>query len=223
MRRASWFLSLISVFLFSSPPLFSISSDAYAKDASKGTVVEIRDGSLSLYKNNGWTEITKGSAVSLGDRLKTDAKGLAVVEVEQAGRFVIGPATEIELGRDAKNFKANMDRGAVWLNAKFNKGSTGSITTSLATAGVRGTKFSVFYGNGTKDLCICTCSGSVDGTLKNGSTITVPKGMVLVIKGSSPAPTAPESALPYLEKKGWAFCWNCHEPGGKGRLKDGLQ
>lgn len=223
MKPTSRFWAPVTAFLFSLSLLFSISPDAYAQNTQKGEVIEVRDGKLSLHKKNGWTDIAKGSAVSLGDRLKTDEKGLAVVDVPRAGRFVIGPATEVELGRDAKNFKANLDRGAIWLNAKFNKGSTGSITTSLATAGVRGTKFSVFYGNGTKDLCICTCSGSVDGTLNNGSKITVPKGSVLVIKGSGPAPTAPESALPYLEKQGWSFCFNCHEPGGKGRLKDGLQ
>lgn len=223
MEPTTRFSSAVAAFLSSLLLLFSISSVSYAQNARKGEVIEIRDGRLSLFKKDGWTDISKGSAVSLGDRLKTDAKGLAVVEVAQTGRFVIGPGTEIELGRDAKNFKANMPRGAVWLNAKFAKGSTGSITTSLATAGVRGTKFSVFYGNGTKDLCICTCSGSVDGTLKNGSTITVPKGTVLVIKGSGPAPTAPEPAIPYLEKAGWSFCFNCHVPGGKGRLKDGLQ
>lgn len=223
MNPAGRFSAPLIAFLFTLSLPFFISLETCGQETPKGTVVEVRDGRLSLLKKTKWTDISKGSAVSLGDKLKTDAKGLAVVELAEVGRFVIGPATEVELGKDAKDFKANMDRGAIWLNAKFNKGSTGSITTGLATAGVRGTKFSVFYGNGTKDLCICTCSGSVDGTLKNGSTIAVPKGTVLVIKGSGPAPTAPEPALPYLEKTGWAFCFNCHVPGGKGRLKDGLQ
>ncbi len=187
----------------------------------KGTVINIRDGKLDLLTRDGWKQISKGGQVILGDKLRTDKTGLAVIEIPNIGRFVIGPDSEIELGKEDKDFKANMPRGAVWLNSKFPKGSSGSIKTSLTSAGIRGTKFSVFYGRGTLDVCVCTCEGNVESTLNDGRTVQVPKGMILAIKGDASAPEKAESALPFLEKEGagFDFCFNCHVTGGRGKLK----
>ena len=192
-----------------------------AQEITKGTVIEVRDGKLEKLANDGWKQLAKGSEVFLGDKLRTDKKGLAIIEMPHIGRFVIGPDSEIELGKDNKDFKADMPRGAVWLNAKFPKGAKGSITTSLATAGIRGTKFSVFYGRGTQDLCVCTCIGSVDATLINGKTLPVPKGNILIIKGDAPLPESAESALPILsgQDAGFDFCFNCHVRSGRGKLR----
>lgn len=192
-----------------------------AQEIIKGKVINVRDGKLERLESDGWKQLAKGSEVFLGDKLRTDKKGLATIEMPQIGRFVIGPDSEIELGKDNKDFKADMPRGAVWLNAKFPKGTKGSITTSLATAGIRGTKFSVFYGRGTQDLCVCTCIGSVEATLNNGKTLPVPKGSILIIKGDAPMPEKAESALPILSGKGagFDFCFNCHVANGRGKLR----
>ena len=210
-------VSLLPIFL-----LFPhLENKISAEEIIKGKVIEVRDGKLERLANNEWKQIAKNGQVFLGDRLRTDKKGLAIIEMPNIGRFVIGPDSEIELGKDNKDFKADMPRGAVWLNSKFRKCSNGSITTSLATAGIRGTKFSVFYGRGTQDLCVCTCIGNVDATLNNGKTIPVSKGNILVIKGDAPLPENAESALPILDNKGagFDFCFNCHVTGGRGKLK----
>jgi hypothetical protein len=57
--------------------------------------------------------------------------------------------------------------------------------------------------------------------LNNGKTIPVSKGNILVIKGDAPLPENVESALPILDNKGagFDFCFNCHVPGGRGKLK----
>ena len=211
-------ISLLTIFL-SSPPYFE--NKISAEEIINGKVIEIRDGKLERLANDGWKQILKGSKVFMGDKLRTDKKGLAIVEMPDIGRFVIGPDSEIALGKDNKAFKADMPRGAVWLNAKFPKDTKGAITTSLATAGIRGTKFSVFYGRGTKDLCVCTCIGNVDATLNNGKTIPVSKGNILVIKGDAPLPVRAESALPILAGKdtGYDFCFNCHVRKGRGKLR----
>ncbi|MEW5909971.1 MAG: FecR family protein [Thermodesulfobacteriota bacterium] len=203
---------LVLSLIFVLPFLSAASSDKKA-----GKVVEIRGGKLERMGKGIWTQIFKGSGVLIGDRIRTDSNGLAVLELEGAGRFVVGPASEIELGKNETEFKTDLSRGALWLNAKLPKGKSGVITTSIATAGIRGTKFSVFYGRGTKDLCICTCEGMVEGTLSNGKTIQVPKGTILAVKGDAPLPEKPESAFWILEKKpsGYDFCFRCHIEGGK--------
>lgn len=222
MHTTNRFVFSVSVGLFLIFLLFPhLENKIYAQEIIKGKVINVRDGKLERLANDGWKQLAKGSDVSLGDKLRTDKKGLATIETPHIGRFVIGPDSEIELGKDNKDFKADMPRGAVWLNAKFPKGTKGSITTSLATAGIRGTKFSVFYGRGTQDLCVCTCIGSVEATLNNGKTLPVPKGNILIIKGDAPMPEKTESALPILSGKGagFDFCFNCHVISGRGKLR----
>lgn len=196
-------------------PLFST-----AGETPKGQVVEIRDGRLEKLVNSVWKQIVKGDPVSLGDRLRTGKSGVAVVEIPNVGRFVLGPGSEIELGREGKEFKSNMPRGAVWLDARFPKGTRGSITTTLASAGIRGTKFSVLYRNGTADLCICTCEGEVEALLKNGKTVPVPKGKFILARADGAPDERAEPALFILEGNyaGSDFCFTCHVKGGKGKL-----
>ncbi len=196
-----------------------ISNSGWAEDA-KGRVVKIKSGKLESFTGGKWKEIKKDSVVSLGDRLRTDKNGLAVIELPKTGRFVIGPDTEIELGKEAKDFKGNLPRGAVWLNSSLPKGKKASITTTLATAGIRGTAFTVCYDG--KNFCACTCSGEVEVTLNSGQIIKVPKGEYISFASDSPIPEKPQSALPLLVKGETAFdfCFNCHTVGGRGKLKE---
>lgn len=211
--------SILSIFLFS---IFLLFASGWAKEKLKGKVVNIRGGKLERFVNNKWKGIKKNSAVFFGDRLKTDKKGLAVVQLPKIGRLVVGPDTEIELGKDSKNFKGNLSRGAIWLTSKLPKDSRVSITTSLATAGIRGTAFTACYDG--KNFCACTCLGEVEVTLGNGQIVNVPKGEYISFASDSPIPQKSQSALPLIEKGASAFdfCFNCHIPGGKGKLKQDL-
>lgn len=211
-------IALVPLLLVFLAAFFYNPDDAPAE--KKGEVVEVRDGRLMRH-DNGWKELRKGSSVYTGDRLRTDKSAVAVFELPELGRYVMGPDAEMQIGKDRK---AELKRGSVWMNAKFPKGSTGGISTSLASAGVRGTKFSVFYGRGTKDVCICTCSGRVEAELQGGGSVQVPAGMILVVKGDEPMPDMAESALPMLDKPGvgFDFCFNCHVLGGRGKLKDAM-
>lgn len=192
---------------------------SWAEDLS-GRVVNIRGGKLERLTNENWKELKKDSRVSFGDRLRTDKTALAVAELPKVGRFVIGPDSEIELGKSDKSFRADMRRGEVWMKSDLPKGSSASISTSIATAGIRGTKFSVLFYND-KDLCICTCVGDVSATLKDGKVIQVPTGTIYAMSKYKQAPDKAESSLPLLEKrgKGFDFCFNCHIEGGRGKLK----
>src|SRR3989304_4731741 len=204
---------VFSIFLLS---VYFLVNNPVSAEAKKGKVAEVRMGKLERLSDQAWKEIKKDAEVSLGDRLRTDKMALAIVELPDIGRFVIGPDSEIELGKQEKDFNADLPRGAVWMKANLAKGAKASITSSLATAGIRGTKFSVFYGRGTLDVCVCTCIGDVTATLKDGKTVQVSKGTILAIKGDAPAPDKAESAMPILDKegKGWDFCFNCHIEGG---------
>ena len=189
-------------------------------EENQGKVVELRSGTLERFSSKGWEALKKGSVVSFGDRIRTRKSSLAILELPNIGRFVIGPESEIRLGKEIKNFNSEMARGEVWMKSSLAKGSKASITTSLATAGIRGTNFSVlFYGD--KDLCVCTCVGDVSVTLTNGKTIQVPGASIYVMHKDTPPPEKPESSVPLLEEKGkgFDFCFNCHIEEGKGKLK----
>lgn len=193
--------------------------DAYGK--GKGVVSSIRDGKLERLVNKDWRQMAASQEVSMGERLRTDKAAVAVIEFPDVGKFVIGPSSDLELGKDTKDFKTKIDRGAVWLKSSLPKGSKASITTSIATAGIRGTSFSMVFGEGEKAVCVCTCSGEVEAITKTGEKIKVPKGQYLPVASDGPAPRKSETSLPLLEKKGtvFDFCLNCHIVGGKGRLR----
>jgi hypothetical protein len=211
-------MKIISALLFL---MILIAFPAASSEKKAGKVVEIRGGKLEKLSSGNWDQIFKGNGLDLGERIRTDEKGIAVLELEGTGRFVVGPATEMELGKTETGFKTDLARGALWLNAKLPRGNRAMIATPIATAGIRGTKFSVFYGRGTKDLCICTCEGMVDGILSNGKTIQVPGGSILAIKGDTPFPEKAEPASWILEKRpsGYDFCFQCHIDSGKKKSK----
>lgn len=207
-------LILLSAVLSSRP--------AIAADKT-GRLITIRDGKLERFSGGAWHEVKKGGDISGGDRLRTDKTGLAVVELPGVGRLVIGPDTEMDLGKDTKEFKGNLARGSVWLNSKLPKGNRASISTSLATAGIRGTKFSVCSGE--KAFCACTCSGEVEVLLNDGKKMPVPGGRYYWFNKDKPLPDGTKPAGVELEKRSadFGFCFNCHEPGGKGELKRDLE
>jgi hypothetical protein len=187
----------------------------------QGIVSSIRDGILERLENKGWQQMAEAQRVSMGERLRTDETAVAVIELPDVGKFVIGPSSDLELGKNAKDFKTRIDRGAVWLRSDLPKGSKASITTSIATAGIRGTALSVVYGKGGKAVWICTCTGETEAVAKTGQKIKVPKGQSISIPLDGPVPEKPGSSLPVLEKRGtvFDFCFNCHIVGGKGKLK----
>lgn len=196
-------------------------AEAQGKDAEKGVVSSIRGGKLERLESNIWKGLASGQDVLQGDRLRTDKTAVAIIEFPSVGKFVIGPSSDIEMGREPKDFDTKMNRGAVWLKSSLPKGSRAAISTSLATAGIRGTAFSMVFGEGEKAVCTCTCSGEVEVILKDGKSIKVPKAEYVAIASAAPAPEKSQTSLAVLEKTGtvFDFCLNCHVVGGKGKLK----
>lgn len=227
---------------------FPAAMGAQGKGNEKGVVASIRDGKLEKMENVNWRELAVGQDVFFGERVRTDKTAVAMVKFPDVGQFVIGPSSEIEMGKDPKNFQTKMDRGALWFKADLPKGGRASVSTSLATAGVRGTAFSVICSE--DGGCVCTCSGKVEVALKSGQTIDVSKGKYIPLVSDEPAPKKAPSSAPLLggkdtrsnadfnrcfnrkkkdtapggatgEKKdtGFEFCLHCHLEGGKGKLK----
>lgn len=222
--------------------------EAQGTEKCKGVVYSIRDGKLEKIENNNWRELSVGQDVFYGDRVRTDKTAVAIVKFTDIGQFVIGPSSEIEMGKNPKDFQTKMDRGALWLKSDLPKGSRAAVTTSLATAGIRGTAYSVIFSE--DGGCVCTCSGKVEVVMKNGQTIQVSKGKYIPVLSDEPFPGKAQSSTPLLggkdtksnadfnrcfnrkkkdtarnelpeEKKdtGFNFCFNCHIVGGKGKLK----
>jgi hypothetical protein len=205
--------------------LLSIFTGGYAW-ASDGKVITIRNGNMEIWKGDKWEKIGQGSSVSLGDRVRTDKTAVAVIKLSEIGSFTLGPDTEMEVGKDKKEFKANLNRGSAWLNSKLPKGSKAYISTSLATAGIRGTKFSVIMDE--KGMDICTCTGEVDVILKDGKTLQAPTGKFVSLKGEEATPDNAQSSLLILKRVGegknkrYDFCFDCHIVGGRGEIKRNL-
>lgn len=190
-----------------------------AKDV--GSVASLRGGTLERQGGRTWEALAAGRQVATGDRLRTGKGAVAVIDFPGVGRFVMGPASEIEMGREPKDFTTKMSRGALWLQSDLPQGGRAAISTPIAIAGIRGTAFSMVFGEGEKAVCACTCTGSVEVTLPDGRKLNVPKGHYVAIPADGPAPAAAQTSVPVLAQAGtvFDFCLNCHVVGGKGELK----
>ena len=210
-RFAGWLLS--AALLLACPA-------ALAKEES-GTVVSLRGGTLERLDKGAWHEIVQGKKVGIGERLRTGKAAVAVIDFPAVGRFVMGPASEIEMGREPKDFTTKMNRGALWMQTALPAGGRAAISTPIAIAGVRGTAFSMVFGEGEKAVCACTCAGNIEVTSPDGRKLAVPKGEYVAVDAGKPVPAKAQPSAPVLEKSGtvFDFCQACHEVGGKGKLK----
>lgn len=198
---------------------FAFEAAAQDKERTDGMVVAIRDGELARFQQGRWIPLSVGQRVARADRVRTDRTAVATVTLAGIGRIVIGPSSEIELGTDPRDFRIRMQRGFAWFEASLLRGRRASIVTSLATAGVRGTAFSVCYDG--KNYCACTCAGEVDVAPPGGAGLKVPQGEYVAFAAGAPIPDQPAQGAALLERTGagFDFCFNCHAVGGKGALK----
>ena len=183
----------------------------------EGTVLVIRDGKLERLEKNNWKALTMKSPVRLGDHLRTDAKSVAVIQLPELGKIVIGSSSEVVLGQNPRVFDSQLKRGAIWMHATLPAGTRASVSTDLATAGVRSTRFAVMD-NG-KVFDVCTCEGEVEVSLKDGSKETAKRGDQVVVDSSSPNRFHKKSGKQYMvdKKNEPTFCYLCHDPDtGKG-------
>lgn len=206
---------------------FHALSELMAENKADGLVITVRDGKLERWFSNDWEELRKGNQVFFGDRIRTDKNALAIIELTSIGRFVMGPEAEMELGKDKKEFRANLNRGSLWLNSRLPKDTKAYITTSLATAGIRGTKFSILYDK--KSMDVCTCLGEVEVLTPEGKLLEAQTGSFVPVRSGFPLPENARSSSLILKRVGegkdrkYDFCFNCHIEGGKGELKRGWE
>lgn len=186
-----------------------------------GTVASLRGGTLERLEGSAWKPLAAGRKVATGERLRTGKEAVAVIDFPGVGRFVMGPAAEIEMGREPKDFTTKMNRGALWLQSSLPSGSRAAISTPIAIAGVRGTAFAMVFGEGEKAVCACTCAGNVEVTTPDGRKVGVPKGEYVAIEAGASAPAQAQPSAPVLAQAGtvFDFCLTCHVVGGKGELK----
>lgn len=190
-----------------------------AKDV--GTVASLRGGTLDRQEGGAWKALAAGQKVATGERLRTGKEAVAVIDFPGVGRFVMGPASEIEMGREPKDFTTKMNRGALWMQSSLPAGSRAAISTPIAIAGVRGTAFSMVFGEGEKAVCACTCTGNIEVTSPDGKKLNVPKGEYVAINAGKSVPAKAQASAPVLEQTGtvFDFCLACHVVAGKGKLK----
>jgi len=186
-----------------------------------GTVASLRGGTLERQEGGAWKALAAGQKVATGERLRTGKEAVAVIDFPGVGRFVMGPASEIEMGREPKDFTTKMNRGALWMQTSLPSGGRAAISTPIAIAGVRGTAFSMVFGEGEKAVCACTCAGNIEVTSPDGKKLAVPRGEYVAIDAGQSVPAKAQASAPVLEQSGtvFDFCQACHIVGGKGKLK----
>ena len=201
--------------------LLHASAVADAAKVESGSVVSLRGGTLERLQSDAWKPLAAGQKVMTGERLRTGKDAVAVIDFPAVGRFVMGPASEIEMGREPKDFTTKMNRGALWMQSSLPSGSRAAISTPIAIAGIRGTAFSMVFGEGEKAVCACTCAGNIEVTSPDGNKLVVPKGEYIAIDAGKSVPTKAQASAPVLEQRGtvFDFCQTCHVVGGKGKLK----
>lgn len=184
-------------------------------------MVSLRGGALDRLEDGAWKPVAAGQKVALGERLRTGKDAVAVIEFAGIGRFVMGPASEVEMGREPKDFTTKMNRGALWMQSSLPAGGRAAISTPIAIAGIRGTAFSMVFGQGEKAVCACTCSGTVEVSTPDGKKLNVSKGEYVAVNAGESVPATAQPSAPVLARAGTPFdlCLNCHVVGGKGELK----
>lgn len=189
--------------------------------AEDGTVTSLRGGTLERLDNGGWKPIAAGQKVTTGERLRTGTAAVAVIEFPAVGRFVMGPASEIEMGLQPRDFTTKMNRGALWMQSTLPAGNRAAISTPIAIAGIRGTAFSMVFGEREQAVCACTCTGNVEVTTPDGNRLDVPKGQYVAIDAGQSVPAQAQPSAPVLAQSGtvFDFCQTCHVVGGNGRLR----
>jgi hypothetical protein len=183
-----------------------------------GTVKQIKNGTLERQDKDVWKPLSAGVVIFANDRVRTGADGLSVLALNEVGTILIGPGTEYYMGDPARGFKTLLKRGYLWISATLGRGRTMSVATANAVTGVRGTKFSVIQdAAGTE---VCTCKGTVEVSLRDGTTMNVAGGMYGTMDAAGKT-RPPEKGKLRLEKiwkekpARFAPCLMCHKKGKK--------
>jgi hypothetical protein len=198
----------------------AVSGSSYGSSTSTtiGMVKQIKDGVLERQDRDVWNPLVVNAEIHANDRVRTSTGATAVLTLNDVGTVLIGPNAEYYLGDPSRGFKSLLKRGYLWISAKLRPGATMSVATSNAVAGVRGTKFSVI--KDAQGMDVCTCTGEVQVTPKDGKSMNVTSGMFGSVTAAGKV-VAPEKGKPHLEKiwkenpPRYAPCLNCHKKGKK--------
>jgi hypothetical protein len=108
-----------------------------------------------------------GDPVFANERIATDSTGIGQFEFRDATRLVVGPRSSVTLDRfvyDADRSKTKIAielvRGAFRFISGRSPNSAYTISTTMATLGVRGTAFDLYVAD-SGALCLAALSGSV--------------------------------------------------------------
>lgn len=132
--------------------LLTFVSSAWAQEI--GTIASV-DGRVEIGRGGNWTDATTGTAIQLGDVVRTGKPGRARVVFQDDSVLTVSEESEVKV--DEQTF--NPDKGkstslmgllrgkvnAVVSDYYHNSGSAFEIKTPNATAGVRGTEFTIGY------------------------------------------------------------------------------
>ena len=216
--KRSVFVGLFSTLLTCLPTGYA---ETQTTPASVGTVKQIKSGILERQdKNTIWSPISKNAAILAGDRLRTGPDGAAVLTLTNVGIVLMKSNTEYTVGSNAMNFTTVLHRGYIWIKTSLMPGAKLDISASGAVAGVRGTRVSVLAD--AQGVDVCTCTGDVTVTPKNGKKLSVKTGMYGSIgkDGIAEAPKHSKQILEQLwkgEMSRFTPCRNCHQKGKKGK------
>lgn len=178
----------------------------FAALADSAARVEFTAGEVRAVAADGSSRpLTRGAQVGTGDTIDTGS-GRAQMRFTDGALVSLQPQTQLRIDQYAFAGKPDEDRGffnlikgglrtITGLVGKANR-SNYKLTTSVATIGIRGTEFSVTYGNSvnvtTGDGAIDVCNGAGCLTVEDGQSAyvadqnTIP--VIIEVKTDLPAP-----------------------------------
>jgi len=156
---------------------------------SRSAVLQSFQGSVTI--NN--AAAGRNQALRPNDTIATGANSSADVVLDNGSVMRLGANTRIAISQLAlqgrnSNTGAALQNGSVTMQVtRMNRGSTFSVSTVSAVAGVRGTYFYISYDEATRNVGVACYTGNVQvgraTTDANGNTVVDPNGAVEVRAG----------------------------------------
>lgn len=155
--------------------------------AYSGKIGYVR-GEVTIVSQGKSTTAQKDSSIKSGDTVKTSAKSLAIMVMEDGVVFKMNPKSDLSIPEKDDN-SVTLNSGSVFSKVSKQKPNQQfKLRTPSAVIGVRGTEFFTSYGqteDKKSDIWMCVNEGSVEVTsskekdpvvVKQGEGVVIPSG-----------------------------------------------
>lgn len=171
--------------------------------AYSGKIGYVR-GDVTVISKDKTIPAQKDTPVNSGDRIKTSAKSLAIISMDDGVVFKMNPKSDLSIPEKDDN-SVTLNAGSVFSKvSKQQPGKQFKLRTPSVVIGVRGTEFFTSYGQSEDkktDLWMCVNEGSVEVASQGKKPVVVKEGEGVVI--SSGKDVTPPKKYAWTKKLNW--------------------